>query len=71
MSDGKPAPRFPRVKGRLPPQLMPCPGCRRHLYPVAKTCPHCGESIALLMKRQRAALRRAEAAVKKLSALLG
>lgn len=59
-----------RVKGRLPPQLVRCPGCGLHLYPQASTCPHCKGNLAVLGRKQRAAIKKAQAAVARLSALL-
>lgn len=61
----------PRVKGRLPPQLTRCPGCNRHIYPQAQTCPLCGGSLAVLKRKQLKAIARAEAALKTLQSLLG
>lgn len=64
-----PAPRFPFVKGRLPPTLPRCPGCGLHLYAQARTCPHCGGSMAVLRRKQLKALQRAQAAVERLQAI--
>jgi predicted amidophosphoribosyltransferase len=69
--DGRPAPAFPRLKGRLPPRLIRCPGCGQHLFPTAKTCPHCGGALAVLRRRQLRALKQAEAAVARLASLFG
>jgi uncharacterized OB-fold protein len=67
--DGKPAPRFARVKGRLPPTLVRCPGCGQHMFPQAKKCPHCGGNFARLSKKQLKTLEKAEAALATLSRL--
>ena len=68
--DGKPAPRFARVKGRLPPHLVRCPGCGQHLYPNARLCPHCGGDLVKLGQRQAAAIRRAQKALATLGRVL-
>jgi uncharacterized OB-fold protein len=60
-----------RIKGRLPPQLARCPGCGEYVYPEAKTCPHCKGKIATLVKRQRAAIAKAERAIARLQKALG
>ena len=67
----RPAPRFPTLKGRLPPRLSRCPGCGGHLYPQAKTCPHCGGRLATLRKKQLARLKQAAQAVETLKRLFG
>lgn len=67
--DGKPAPRFPRLKGRLPPALARCPGCGLHLFPSAKQCPHCGGDLAALARQQARAVARAEKALATLERL--
>ena len=69
--DGLPAPAFPRVKGRLPPQLSRCPGCGQHLYPTAASCPHCGGKLAVLRRKQLKALANAESALASLQKLFG
>jgi rRNA maturation endonuclease Nob1 len=58
-----------RIKGRLPPQLVRCPGCHHHIYPQSKACPHCGGVLTVLKKKQLQALRRAQAAAAKLQKL--
>lgn len=68
--DGQKAPRFARVKGRLPPHLSRCLQCQRHLYITAKTCPFCGVDLVKLARRQRANLAKAEAAATRLQAML-
>ena len=62
----RPAPRFPRLKGRLPPQLARCPGCGRHLFPTAKTCPFCAADVVKLGKAQQRAYLKAQAALERL-----
>lgn len=69
MSQARPAPKFPVVKGRLPPRLLPCPGCGAHLYPAAKTCPHCHRRLSTLRKEQQARLKKAAEAVETLKRL--
>ena len=61
-----------RIKGRLPPRLVRCPGpqCGQYMYPGAKTCPHCGGTLMVLRRKQLAALRRAQAAASKLAEIL-
>jgi hypothetical protein len=59
-----------RVKGRLPPQLVRCPGCSLHIYPQVKSCPHCGGELRVLHRKQLAALRKAQAAAEKLQKIL-
>ncbi len=65
--------RSARIKGRLPPQLVRCPGaeCGQYLYPGAKTCPHCGGTLVTLKRKQLAALRKAEKAAETLKRILG
>lgn len=58
-----------RIKGRLPPQLVRCPGCQQHIYPQSSACPHCGGTLKILKKKQLQALRRAQAAAAKLQKL--
>lgn len=60
-----------RVKGRLPPTLVRCPACGLHLYPQAFTCPHCKGDLATLSRQQLKSIRKAEAALKKLSEIFG
>ncbi len=60
-----------KVKGRLPPQLTRCPGCQRHIYPQAQTCPLCGGKLAVLRRKQLSALAKADAAIATLRRLLG
>lgn len=69
--DGLPAPVFPRMKGRLPPLLVRCPGCGQHLYDSAKTCVHCGGDQATLRKKQLAAFKAAQKAAATLKRLFG
>jgi hypothetical protein len=69
--DGKPAPKFARVKGRLPPQLVRCPGCGQHLFPTARNCPHCKGNLAAMARKERAAIRKAEKALATLKQLFG
>ena len=56
-----------RVKGRLPPALVRCPGCSLHIYPLASSCPHCKGDLAALGRKQLKAVKKAEAALSKLS----
>ncbi len=58
-----------RLKGRLPPQLMRCPGCGEFLYAHEKKCPHCGGALARLKKKQLAALKKAAEAAATLERL--
>lgn len=60
-----------RVKGRLPPQLVRCPGCGLHLYPQASSCPHCKGNLAVLSRKQLKAIKKAEAALANLSRIFG
>ena len=60
-----------RIKGRLPPELIRCPGCGLHIYPQVKTCPHCKRSLAVLRKKQLQNLARAKKALSTLQKLLG
>ncbi|MFT3839197.1 MAG: hypothetical protein QM723_19605 [Myxococcaceae bacterium] len=71
MSDERPAPRFPSVKGRLAPRLFPCPGCGGHLYPTAKTCPHCKGKLTTLRRQQVQRLKKAAKAVETLKRIFG
>ena len=59
-----------RVKGRLPPQLARCPGCGQYIYPTGKTCPHCGGKLAVLRRKQIAAIAKAEKALATLQRLM-
>ena len=59
------------MKGRLPPQLVRCPGCGLHLYPQASTCPHCKGELAVLGRKQLKAIKKAEAALARLSKVFG
>ena len=56
-----------RVKGRLPPTLVRCPGCGLHLYPQARTCPHCRGDLAVLNRAQLKAMKKVETALAQLS----
>ncbi len=69
--DGLPAPKFPRVKGRLPLALERCPGCGHHLFASAKKCVHCGGNLLELKKQQLVAYRAAQRAAKTLKKLFG
>jgi hypothetical protein len=60
-----------KIKGRLPPRLIHCPGCRLHIYPQVTTCPHCGGKLTVLRRKQLAAITRAEKALAKIQELLG
>jgi hypothetical protein len=55
----------------LPPALVRCPGCGLHIYPQAKTCTHCQADLVALGKQQLEALKRAEAALARLSKVFG
>jgi hypothetical protein len=57
------------MKGRLPPQLVRCPGCGQYIFPSARKCPHCGGVLAKLGKKQRDAIARAEKALATLNKL--
>ncbi|MBL8955723.1 MAG: hypothetical protein JNK82_33420 [Myxococcaceae bacterium] len=61
-----------RLKGRLPPQLVRCPGadCGQYIYPGGKKCPHCGGVLVTLKRKQLGALRKAEAAAATLKRIL-
>ena len=59
-----------RVKGRLPPALVRCPGCGQHLYPQALTCPHCRGDLTALSKKQLGAIKKVEGALARLSKIL-
>lgn len=59
-----------RVKGRLPPALVRCPGCSQHIYPQALTCPHCKGDLSVLSAKQLKAIKKAEGALLKLTAIL-
>lgn len=59
------------MRGRLPPQLVRCPACGLHLYPQAATCPHCKGNLAALGKKQLKAIKKAEAALARLSKVFG
>jgi hypothetical protein len=65
--------RHARIKGRLPPQLIRCPGseCGQYIYAGGKTCPHCGGKLVMLKRRQLAALKKAEEAAATLRRILG
>ncbi len=65
--------RHARIKGRLPPRLVRCPGgeCGQYIYAGGKTCPHCGGTLVTLRRKQLAALRKAERAAEKLREILG
>ena len=66
-----PAPsREARIKGRLPPQLVRCPGCGLHLYPQAGVCPHCKGDLAVLGRKQLKAINQARKALARISSLL-
>ncbi len=69
--DGQAAPRFPRVKGRLPPQLTRCLHCQRHLYATAETCGFCGVNQVQQRKKAEASFNKAQKSVERLKALLG
>ena len=59
-----------RVKGRLPPALVRCPGCGQHLYPQASTCPHCKGDLRALSQKQLKAIKKVEGALAQLSKIL-
>ena len=44
-------------------QLVPCPGCARHVRLEEPACPFCGDTSARAAPARRAALRRSRAAV--------
>ena len=69
--DGKPAPKFARLKGRLPPVLDRCPGCGLHIFQTAKTCPHCKGSLKRLSAKEQKAIAKAEKALATLQRLFG
>jgi len=57
--------------GRVPPRLVPCPGCRQFMRPSARRCPHCGGAVAALartLRDQREKERRVVAEVERLIA---
>ena len=56
-----------RVKGRLPPTLVRCPGCGLHIFSQARTCVHCKGDLIALGRKQLKAIAKAEAALAKLS----
>jgi ribosomal protein L32 len=60
----------PRIKGRLPPALARCPGCGEYIYPQGKACPHCGGKLAVLRRKQLAAIAKAEKALATLQRLM-
>ena len=68
--DNRPIPDA-RIKGRLPPELIRCPGCGLHIYPQVKTCPHCKRSLTVLRKKQLQGLEKARKALATLQKLLG
>ena len=59
-----------RVKGRLPPALVRCPGCGQHLYPQALTCPHCKGDLQALSQKQLKAIKKVEGALARLTRIL-
>ncbi len=59
-----------RVKGRLPPALVRCPGCGQHLYPQAVTCPHCKGDLSVLSQKQLKAIKKVEGALARLTQIL-
>jgi rRNA maturation endonuclease Nob1 len=60
-----------RIKGRLPPRLIRCPGCGQYIYPQGKTCVHCGGQLVVLRRKQLAAIEKAQKALSKLQEIFG
>ena len=56
--------------GRVPPLLMPCPGCRQFVRPRTKVCPHCDGSIARMTAALRVRRRNEKQAVERVQAIL-
>ena len=58
------------VPGRVPPLLMPCPGCRQFVRPRSKVCPHCGGSIVRMAAALRTRRRNEERAAARVESIL-
>jgi hypothetical protein len=59
------------TRGRVPPALLLCPGCRQFVQPSAKRCPHCAGLMNAMQAKASAhavAHRRLLARVERLAA---
>lgn len=59
-----------RERGMAPPELDLCHGCKCHVWPGERDCPHCGTDIAAAQAEHRAAQDRRTALLGRLEALL-
>ncbi len=59
-----------KAKGRVPPQLALCHGCKQFVRPEEYTCPHCHDDIAMAAVRNRDRMERVTQATEELQRLL-
>lgn len=59
-----------KAKGRVPPELALCHGCKQFVRQDEVRCPHCGDDIAMAAVRNRERMEQVTRATKELQRLL-